>query len=161
MWSCRGWRKRRSWNLISNLYLHRPVAVPSLQNKDGAVWRCTPMLNEQNLEVKWAYRSSFYFVFPFFFFCWTSFLPYQSDAHGRWRFKDGVFVEDELGTVDLENIRAACSRQSRSHWTAIASRDRLYQFMSMSDEETQTEMRREVSRMNGVEELGTPSGSKR
>jgi hypothetical protein len=82
-----------------------------------------------------------------------------SNSFERWRFKDGVFVDDELGTIDLEKIRAVCNQQCRTRWTAIASRDRLYQFMAMSNEETQKEMRREVSRRTGVERPELPSSS--
>ena len=68
-----------------------------------------------------------------------------SDAYGQWRFKDSVFVEEELDAIELETIRAACNQQSRTQWTAIASRQRLYQFMAMSDEVTQKEMRQRLS----------------
>lgn len=50
-------------------------------------------------------------------------------------------MDEELEAIDLEKIRAICSEQCKSQWTAIASRERLYQFMAMSDERTQTAMR--------------------
>jgi len=82
---------------------------------------------------------------------------FQSNVLERWKFKDGVSVHEVLESVDLEKIRSACSQQSRTQWTAIASRDRLYQFMSMSDEETQTEMRQNLSATGFFGGSGCPS----
>ena len=46
-----------------------------------------------------------------------------------------------MRSIGLEEIRAICQAHSRSQWTVIASRSRLYQFIAMSDEKTQREMR--------------------
>ena len=81
----------------------------------------------------------------------------ETNDAGSWRFVDGTVVDDELRGVDVETIRVVCSDLSRSRWTAIASRDRLYQFMSMSDKETQGEIRRKLSTMTISE--GTDSTS--
>lgn len=75
-------------------------------------------------------------------------------------------MNEQLDTVGIETIRAVCNEQSRSQWTTIASRELLYQFMAMSDEETQGEMRQKLSK-NGdrstVEsnEASTSLGTKR
>lgn len=53
-------------------------------------------------------------------------------------------MHEELKHTDLTMIRAVCSRQSWSQWTSIASRERLYQFISMSDDASQKVMRQEV-----------------
>ena len=53
-------------------------------------------------------------------------------------------MHEELKHTDLTMIRAVCSRQSWSQWTLIASRERLYQFISMSDDASQKVMRQEV-----------------
>lgn len=53
-------------------------------------------------------------------------------------------MDDELKNVDLSRIRTVCARRSWSQWTTIASREKLYQFMAMSDENTQREMRRDI-----------------
>ena len=50
-------------------------------------------------------------------------------------------MDEELETINIERIRDICSKQCKSRWTAMASRARLYQFMAMSDERTQTAMR--------------------
>ena len=136
----------RSGNFISNL-------------GDATHMTKRPRLSEfvRQCRVNRTLRRSEHILFYFISFLRAALTCYQSNFHGRWRFKDGVFVDDELGTVDLENVRAACSQQSRSQWTAIASRDRLYQFMAMSDGETQAEMRRGVSTNDGNEELGFSS----
>jgi hypothetical protein len=63
----------------------------------------------------------------------------------RWTFRDGTSVNEELKDIDLHSIRAVCAHQSRTQWTSIASRHRLYQFMALSDEVTQKEMREKVS----------------
>lgn len=63
------------------------------------------------------------------------------DILGTWKFKDGVSVDEEMRSIGLEEIRAICQAHSRSQWTVIASRSRLYQFIAMSDEKTQREMR--------------------
>ena len=62
----------------------------------------------------------------------------------RWTFSDGVSVHEELRNIEISKIRAVCDQQSRSRWTTIASRDRLYQFFALSDGETQREMRQKV-----------------
>ena len=59
---------------------------------------------------------------------------------GRWTFRDGVPVHEELKGLELIKIRAVCARQSWSQWTSIATRERLYQFMVMSGEDAQNEM---------------------
>jgi hypothetical protein len=64
----------------------------------------------------------------------------RGDPSG-WTFVDGVAIDDELKDVDIEKIREVIDQQSRTKWTLIASRDRLYQFMALSDERTQREMR--------------------
>ena len=56
-------------------------------------------------------------------------------------FNDGIPVDDELKDIDLEIIRAICGQQCMSQWWAIATRERLYQFIAMSDELSQKEMR--------------------
>ena len=68
-----------------------------------------------------------------------------SVAQGSWRFDDGSSIAEELEAVDIEKIRSACSQHSMTQWTAIASRNRLYQFIAMSDEEAQREMRQTLS----------------
>ena len=62
-----------------------------------------------------------------------------------WTFRDGTSVNEELKDVDIHKIRAVCTQQSRTQWTSIASHDRLYQFIALSDEGTQNEMRKTVS----------------
>ena len=64
-------------------------------------------------------------------------------------------MSQELEEIDLEKIRAVCSQQSRTQWTAIATRDRLYQFMAMSDEEAQREMRESLGTFMRTEESGS------
>jgi hypothetical protein len=64
----------------------------------------------------------------------------KSICHGRWRLKDGSLLED-LDAIDLERIRDACNQQCITRWTSIATRERLYQFLAMSDKETQVAMR--------------------
>lgn len=49
-------------------------------------------------------------------------------------------MEEELKSIHIDIIRAACSGQSRTQWTTIASRDRLYQFVAMSDQVAQREI---------------------
>jgi hypothetical protein len=71
----------------------------------------------------------------------------RSEIAPAWTFKDGIHVHDELRDVDIERIRAVCSQQSRSGWTSIASRERLYQFIALSDEDTQLEMRQKALSM--------------
>jgi hypothetical protein len=76
-------------------------------------------------------------------------------------------VNDELKDVDVNEIRVACAEQSRSGWTSIASRNRLYQFIALSDEVTQKVMREKVSMSNNnngrgsatttIKFLGTPA----
>jgi hypothetical protein len=83
----------------------------------------------------------------------------QSNVRGGWRFKDGVLVENELQTLDLEKIRAVCHQQSRTRWTSITSRDRLYQFIAMSDEETQLEMRQKLVTTDSIEDFGSTSSA--
>ena len=63
---------------------------------------------------------------------------------GRWTFRDGVPVHEELKDLELVKIRAVCARQSWSQWTSIATRERLYQFMAMSGEDAQNEMRQNM-----------------
>ena len=53
-------------------------------------------------------------------------------------------MHEELKHTDLTMIRGVCSRQSWSQWTSIASHERLYQFISMSDDASQKVMRQEV-----------------
>lgn len=62
----------------------------------------------------------------------------------QWTFRDGVPVHDEMRDAHLKKIRAICARQSWTRWTSIASRERLYQFISMSDESSQRTMRQDV-----------------
>lgn len=86
---------------------------------------------------------------PFFFFSeWhlnrVLAVIYSVVCRG-WRFSDGASIAVELEAIDIEKIRAACSQQSRTQWTAIASCDRLYQFIALSDEETQKEMRQTLT----------------
>lgn len=78
-----------------------------------------------------------------------------------WTFNNGVSIHDELENVELSKIREVCDQQSRSKWTSIASRNRLYQFMALSDEETQQEMRlKALSILDMKSTLGTiQSGS--
>ena len=84
------------------------------------------------------------FFFYFFLSRWSrrvlTLSPKKRMIEGS-MFKDGVSVDDELKHVDLEIIRAVCGQQCMSQWTAIATRERLYQFIAMSDEVTQREMR--------------------
>jgi hypothetical protein len=61
-----------------------------------------------------------------------------------WTFRDGVSIEDELRNIEISKIRAVCDQQSRTRWTTIASRNRLYQFMALSDEQSQLEMRQKA-----------------
>ncbi|KAF8803392.1 hypothetical protein BYT27DRAFT_7214713 [Phlegmacium glaucopus] len=65
----------------------------------------------------------------------------ESAGLSHWRFRDGTGVHEDLGSIELSRIRAACDQQSRTKWTSIASRQRLYQFIALSDEDTQQEMR--------------------
>lgn len=62
---------------------------------------------------------------------------HNRDQLSCWKFRDGGFVDEEFGQLNLETIQASCSEQSRMQWMKIASRDRLYQFVSISDETTQ------------------------
>jgi hypothetical protein len=64
--------------------------------------------------------------------------------HDYWTFRDGVSIDEELRDVELSRIRTVCDQQSRTKWTSIASRDRLYQFIALSDEKTQLEMRQKA-----------------
>jgi hypothetical protein len=59
-------------------------------------------------------------------------------------FRDGTCLHDELGNVELSKIREVCSQQSRTNWTSIASCEQLYQFIALSDEDTQLEMRQKA-----------------
>ena len=77
----------------------------------------------------------------------------------RWTFKDGIYVDEELENIELERIRAVCNQQCRTRWTSIASRDRLYQFMAMSDEETQNAMQLKVSSTDDIEQIERAPGS--
>ena len=83
----------------------------------------------------------------------------------RWMFRDGESVNDELKDIGLDEIRAACAEQSRSGWTSIASRNRLYQFIALSDEVTQREMREKMSmtidndRGGVTTNMASPSGA--
>ena len=75
----------------------------------------------------------------------------QSNDHGHWKFRDGTNVHDVLGSVDIVDLRAVCDHESSTRWTQIASRNRLYQFIAMSNEATQTEMRqRALSTINAT-----------
>jgi hypothetical protein len=74
-----------------------------------------------------------------------------------WTFTDGVSVNEELRNVDISKLRAVCNQQSRSRWTTIASRDRLYQFIAMSDEQTQDEMR--LKALSMIDMNSAPSAS--
>lgn len=76
---------------------------------------------------------------------------------GHWQFRDGVSLKDSLDVIDVERIRAVCGEQSRSQWTKIASRERLYQFIAMSEERTQSEIRKKLQTSSWVEEAGQPS----
>jgi hypothetical protein len=79
---------------------------------------------------------------------------------GCWNFSDGVSIKQELDLIHTDNIREACSSQSRTQWTTIASRDRLYQFVAMSDDTTQTEIRQKLGLMRtGRDECSTGSNS--
>ena len=64
-------------------------------------------------------------------------------------------MHDELQKIDLEKIRAVCKEESRTLWTTIATRNRLYQFMAMSDETTQQKMRLSLSLMDGPDCVGS------
>jgi hypothetical protein len=75
----------------------------------------------------------------------------QSDVSGR--------LYEELKTVDLENLRAVCKQHSRTQWTAIASRERLYQFVAMSDEMTQMEMCRDLGTVDARHAGSSSRGS--
>ena len=68
----------------------------------------------------------------------------QRDDYSHWTFSDGVSVHEELKHIEISKIRAVCDQQSRSRWTVIASRNRLYQFIAMSNVETQQEMRQKA-----------------
>jgi hypothetical protein len=71
-------------------------------------------------------------------------------------FKDGVSIHDELKGVELSKLRDVCDQQSRTKWTSIASRARLYQFIGLSDEQTQQEMRLKA---RSLLPLNAPAGS--
>jgi hypothetical protein len=74
---------------------------------------------------------------------WTLTSNWRDDL-SRWMFSDGVSVHEELRNIEISKIRAVCDQQSRSRWTSIASRARLYQFFALSDGATQREMRQKV-----------------
>ena len=63
-------------------------------------------------------------------------------------------MNEEFSDVDLETIRAVCSQQSMTQWTKIASRGRLYQFVAMSDEVTQREIRHRVGGLASLTDSG-------
>ena len=88
-----------------------------------------------------------------------TFMLSQRNEQGRWRFKDGVCLDVELEAVDLEKIRATCNDECRSQWTAIASRERLYQFIAMSDDDTQLVMRNKLLTIVGKEDVGLTSSA--
>ena len=67
-----------------------------------------------------------------------------------YKFRDGMFVDDELKSVHIDMIREVCNLQCRTRWTAIAKRERLYQFIALSDEVTQLEIRRELRSLCGM-----------
>ncbi|KAF8803427.1 hypothetical protein BYT27DRAFT_7214734 [Phlegmacium glaucopus] len=81
----------------------------------------------------------------------------------HWTFRDGTSVHAELRDVEISKIRAVCNQQSRTKWTTIASRQRLYQFISLSDEETQEEMRlkalslMDLDSVPCIQQFGLPS----
>lgn len=70
---------------------------------------------------------------------------FRRDGLTDWIFRDGTSVNEELKDVPIHKIQAVCAQQSKTQWTSIASRNRLYQFMALSDESTQNEMRDMVS----------------
>ncbi|KAF8812817.1 hypothetical protein BYT27DRAFT_7272529 [Phlegmacium glaucopus] len=78
----------------------------------------------------------------------------SDDVH-HWTFMDGVPVDDELRNVDISDIRAICNEQSRTQWTSIASRGRLYQFIALSDKETQVQMRSKAVSCTALNNLST------
>ena len=61
-----------------------------------------------------------------------------------WSFADGIKLKDELDSVELEKIRLVCGEQCRTMWTTIASRERLYQYIALSNDTTQAEMQRRL-----------------
>ncbi|KAF8800257.1 hypothetical protein BYT27DRAFT_7217172 [Phlegmacium glaucopus] len=83
----------------------------------------------------------------------------ESDALVHWTFKDGVPVHEELENIEVSKIRAVCNQQSKTKWTTIASRGRLYQFIALSDEDTQWEMRGTAWLLAGRNEAGSTSTS--
>ena len=90
-----------------------------------------------------------------FFECTPSFkeridVPY-------WTFRDGISVHEELKNIETSRIRSVCDKQSRTKWTSIASRDRLYQFIALSDEETQREMRQDALSSTAMDTVASAS----
>ena len=103
------------------------------------------MSRERDLETKWV---------SFFSFAVRSrqtLILTVSTVDCLWTFRDGVPVNEVLENIELEKIRAVCNQQSRSRWTQIASRDRMYQFIAMSDENTQREMHQKLLMTSGTE----------
>jgi hypothetical protein len=70
-----------------------------------------------------------------------------------------MLVNEELKDIHLSRIRAVCAQQSKSQWTSIATRDRLYQFIALSDAETQRVMREKVSSLTDLEKGGESSNT--
>ena len=103
-------------------------STKSIEKLRGRSVPHNPMPDERNLEEKSVLIS-----------CFSS--EVLTPSRSNWRFSDGVSVDEDLRNVNLEKIRAVCNQQSWSRWTEIASRNRLYQFMALSDEDTQKEMR--------------------
>ncbi|KAF8804157.1 hypothetical protein BYT27DRAFT_7302151 [Phlegmacium glaucopus] len=77
----------------------------------------------------------------------------ESDGLVHWTFKDGVSVHEELENVEVSKIRAVCNRESRTKWTTIASRGRLYQFIALSDEDTQHAMRQTIRLLTATNDM--------
>jgi hypothetical protein len=76
-----------------------------------------------------------------------------------WTFNDGVPIHEELGCVETSKIRAVCDQQSRTRWTSIASRHRLYQFIALSDEGAQREMRQKALSLISMDSEPPPAHS--
>lgn len=131
--------KIQSQNLVSNLQLPCMVGIFTTKGPYQTPLVCQCRENRALRECEFFLKKNFPLIF---YVLWLTL--HQSYVNGKWRFRDGVFIDDELGILDIEEIRAACSQQSRSQWTTIASWDRLYQFLAMSDEDSQRIMRQTV-----------------
>ena len=72
---------------------------------------------------------------------WAFTLSLLSHDLGYWTFNNGVSIHEELNNINLSKICAICNQQSWTKWMSIASWNRLYQFIALSDNVTQWEMR--------------------